>query len=115
VKFLVIVNESPWGSTLSLSACRFVNAALDCGVAISAVYFREEGIYNSLPGEAPDAGTPDLCSAWRDLARTAGFPLLVCSSSRLRRLAEPPANGFQSSGLTEMFELVLDSDRVVTF
>ena len=115
MKFLVIVNESPWASGLAVCASRFVRAALASGHGITAVFFREDGVYNALHGEQSDAGTPDLFNAWLELAATAGTRLLLCSSSRLRRLESSPSKGFEETGLTEMFELMLQSDRVVSF
>ena len=115
MKFLVIVNDSPWGSGLALAACRFVRAARESGEQVSAVFFREDGIYNALEADAVDAGTTDLASAWTGLASTAGIRMLLCRSSWQRRLASQPSKGFEESGLTEMIELMLQSDRVVTF
>lgn len=115
VKLLVIVNESPWGSGLALAASRFVQAALEAQVEVSAVFFREDGIYHLLEGETTDAGTHDLAATWSKLSVTAGVRLLLCRSSRQRRLAAAPASTFEESGLTEMFEMMLQSDRVVTF
>ena len=115
VKFLVIVNESPWGSTLALAAWRFVRAAIDSKIQASAVFFHEDGIYNALEGEAGDAGTPNLAVAWTELAELAGVRLLLCSSSLLRRLDEQPSAAFETSGLTQLVELMLHNDRVVTF
>jgi len=115
VKFLVIVNESPWGSSLALSAWRFVQASLDSGVEVPAVFFRGEGVYNVLSGEANDAGTENLALAWLGLEARAGTRLLVCSSSRMRRLAALPNRAFSESGLAEMFDVMLTCDRVVSF
>lgn len=115
MKFLVVVNESPWGSGLALAACRFVQAAIDSGIHIKAVFFREEGVYNALSGEATDALTPDLTAAWVELGSTASVRLLLCRSSRLRRIPATKISPFEDSGLTEMIELMLESDRVVTF
>lgn len=135
MKFLVIVNESPWGSCLALSAWRFVRASLDSGIEVPAVFFRGEGVYNALTAEATDAGTESLSVAWRDLETRAGVRLLLCSSSRKRRLPALPAQGligpdfiepgfagpdsmgqgFIESGLPEMFDLMLTCDRVVSF
>jgi sulfur relay protein TusD/DsrE len=115
VKFLVIVNEGPWASGLALCASRFVRAATASGHEISAIFFREDGVYNVLPGELTDAGTPDLVKTWAELATTGRTRLLLCSSSRLRRLENSPSACFAESGLTEMFELMLQSDRVVSF
>ncbi len=112
---VVIVNESPWGSGLALTAWRFLQAAAQAGVTVPAVFFREDGVYNALAGEAHDGGTPQLCAAWSELSRSGGVRLLLCSSSRQRRLPGPADAPWQDSGLTELMELVLDCDRVVTF
>lgn len=116
---LVIVNESPWGSGLALSAFRFARAAHEHGLEVAAVFFREDGVYNALPGRVSDAGTPDLADAWRDLARQSGARLLVCRSSADRRLRDDQSTifsaPFEVSGLTVMFELVLGCDRTVSF
>ena len=114
MNFLVIVNESPWGSPLALSAYRFVLAAAESGVRQIGVYFLGDGVYNAIQGETSDAVGPDLASAWAELA-ARGIRLSLCSSSRLRRLGEKPDGPFRDSGLTEMIEAMRDSDRVVTF
>ncbi len=115
MKFLVIVNESPWASGLALCANRFVHAAIASGHGITAIFFREEGVYNALQGELTEAGTPNLSVRWAELATAANTRLLLCSSSRVRRLEQNPPGSFQDSGLTEMFELMSQSDRVVSF
>jgi tRNA 2-thiouridine synthesizing protein D len=115
VKFLIIVNESPWASGLAVSASRFVRAAIASGHGITAIFFHEDGVYNALQGELTDAGTADLWATWVELASAAGARLLLCSSSRLRRLENNPSNFFEESGLTEMVELMLRCDRVVSF
>lgn len=115
MKFLVIVNESPWGTDLALAAYRFVSAAVESRVEVSSVFFREDGVYNALKGENSDPGTPDLADAWGELAKKSATRLLVCSSSWARRATTEHSAGFEISGLAEMMELMLDSDRVVTF
>ena len=115
MKLLIIVNESPWNSDLALSACRFARAAVDSGVSLTAVFFREDGVYNAMPGEVADAGTPELARWWSSLAAAADTRLLLCSSSRMRRISTAPSKPFEDSGLTQLFELMLLSDRVVTF
>ena len=115
MKFLVIVNESPWGSGLALSAWRFVQAAVDRGIEVPAVFFRAEGVYNAVAPEAGDAETPNLAASWRTMGAENGIRLLLCGSSRKRRLPVPPAGGFTESGLAEMLDLMLTCDRVVSF
>jgi len=115
VKFLVIVNESPWGSGLSLAACRFVVAAIESSIEIRAIFFREDGVYNAVTGEATDAGTIELGTAWKNIGESHDVRLILCSSSWQRRLDLLLPAPFEISGLTEMTELMLDSDRVITF
>ena len=110
-----MVNESPWGSDLALAAWRFVSAAVESGREITAVFFREEGVYNAIKGGNSDPGTPCLAEAWQELAGKQGPRLLVCSSSWERRCEDYPNGNFELAGLAEMMELMLDCDRVVTF
>ena len=115
MKILLVVNSSPWGSSLGVTALRFARAAIAEGVTISAVFFREEGVFHARPGQANDAGTPGLTDAWVELAQSGMTRLLVCSSSGQRNLGEPPAEPFHEAGLAEMLALMSDSDRVVSW
>lgn len=115
MKVLVIVNESPWGSTLSVTALRAVRALLDAGAQVDAVYFRGDGVYNALPGRAADAGTPELAGAWRALSEAPGIPMLLCTSAAMRRLDSEPGPGFRQAGLAEVLERMAGCDRVVAF
>jgi len=115
VNITVIVNEAPWASGLATAALRLVRAALDDGIRVAAVYFRDEGVYHAVAGAAADAGAPDLRNEWLNLARTHGFPLLLCSSALQRRLRRTAGEAFREAGLAEALELITASDRVVTF
>ncbi len=115
MKILVIVTESPWGSSLGVTALRLVRALVREGGKPCAIYFREEGVYHALRGRAGDAGTPVLHDAWEALSRSEDIPLMVCSSAARRRLDEPPRGCFEEAGLARMMGLLQESDRVVTF
>ena len=119
VKVLVIVNSSPWGGSLGVTALRLVRAmlrdGLRDGLRVAAVYFREEGVYQALPGRVGDAGTPNLRDAWLELQSQAGVPLLLCSSAAQRRLEACPEGGFREAGRAEVLELMQGCDRVVAF
>ena len=115
VKFLIVVNESPWGSGLALCALRFARSVIVRGEEVSAVFFREEGVYNAIAGTASDGATENLADAWGSFSDQHGIRLLLCSSSRQRRLPETfAADHFKDSGLAEMLELMQESDRVIT-
>jgi len=115
VKILVIVNASPWGGSLAVTALRLVRAMLDHGFAIPAVYFRGEAAYQALEGRVVDDGTPPLREAWLELRRKHDVPLLLCSSASQRRLPTPPPDGFREAGLAEVLESMRCCDRVVSF
>jgi sulfur relay (sulfurtransferase) complex TusBCD TusD component (DsrE family) len=123
VKVLVIVNTSPWGGSLGVTALRLVRAMSRAGLRddvrdglrVAAVYFREEGVYQAVPGRVAEAGTPVLRDAWLELMREAGVPLLLCSSAAQRRLGVCPEGGFREAGRAEVLELMQGCDRVVAF
>ncbi len=115
VNCLIIVNDGPWSSGRALSAWRFARAAATVGLQTPVVFFREDGVYNALPGRVADAGTPNLAAAWRTLAETTGTRLLVCRTSLDRRSEAGPVAPFEVSGLTILFEHLLECDRTVSF
>jgi tRNA 2-thiouridine synthesizing protein D len=115
VKILVIVNESPWGGSLSVTALRLVRVILNGGLRIAAIYFRGEGVYHVLAGRIADSGTPCLRDAWRELAQQHDVPLLLCSSASQRRLDQALPARFREAGLAEVLELMGSCDRVVSF
>lgn len=119
MNILLIVNESPWGSSLANTAARFAAAVLADGHQISAVYFHGDGVYNALPGRETDAGAIDLAAEWGRLADRHGVELLLCSAAAARRLPRRvteflPAP-FRDAGLAEMLDWAWRCDRVVSF
>lgn len=116
---LVVVNESPWGSSLAGAAQRFVKAALDAGEAVPAVFFQNDGVYNALAGRASDDGLPSPIETWCELAGEKGTQMLLCSAASARRLdrqaADSLPDAFREAGLAAMWELARRCDRVVTF
>jgi len=119
VNILLIVNESPWGSTLAGAAVRFLEAAQSVGHRVPAVYFHGDGVYNALPGRVSDAGATDLTTAWCRLGRDHGVDLLLCSAAAARRFSAQVAESleapFREAGLAEMLQWAASCDRVVTF
>jgi tRNA 2-thiouridine synthesizing protein D len=112
---MVIVNDSPLGSSLGVTALRLARAMAEGGAELAAIYFREEGVYHALPVAAADAGTPRLHAAWQGLSRERAVPLLLCSSAAQRRLETRPSGEFREAGLAEVLELMSGCDRVVAF
>ena len=114
MKILIIVNESPWGSSLGVTALRLARAMLAGKMEITAVFFRRDGVYHAQPGRAVDSGTPCLFDEWQSLAERTGIPLLICSSASQRRLNAAPDGAYREAGLAEMLEIMASSDRAMT-
>lgn len=117
VETLLIVNDSPWGSSLPLTALRFAEAAAGQGVRLHAVYFQHDGVYNALRGAETDAGTPVLAARWSELAERAGCRLWLCSSAAGRRFGDDIAASapFEPVGKARFLEAVAHCERVVAF
>ena len=115
VKILLVVNDSPWGSTLAATALRVAQAILQAGHDLQAVFFREEGVYNAISGTLADGGLPEAAQAWSDVAEQAGTALLLCQSSVQRRLETTPGEPFRETGLVAFLDQLESCDRVVTF
>ena len=115
----MIVNESPWGSSLANLALRFLEAAVEAGMQVTAVFFRDDGVYNVLPASATDAGALDLCKAWLEVSETHGIDLMMCSAAAGRRfprdLAESFPAPYRQASLMELIGLMEKCDRVVSF
>lgn len=119
MNILLIVNASPWGSTLASTALRFARAALASGDGVPAVYFQGDGVYNALPGRVTDPGASNLAEGWAALAREHGVDLMLCSSAAARRwnreVAEAASGTFREAGLAELVGAMEDCPRVVSF
>lgn len=114
MKFVLVVNASPWGSTRAVTALRLARAVLAAGHEIPAVFFRGEGVYNALGGTVADAGTPELAQSWSGLADEGKSELMVCQASARRRLNARVMSPFREAGLVEFNDLLAGCDRVVT-
>jgi sulfur relay (sulfurtransferase) complex TusBCD TusD component (DsrE family) len=114
MKILLIVNSSPWGSTLGVTALRVARAVIAEDMILSAVFFREDGVFQTRRSRITDAGTPALAESWAGLAADSDTRLLVCSSSSQRNFSDPASDPFREAGLAELMELMANSDRVVT-
>ena len=115
MNILIVVNSSPWGTSLGLTALRFARAAVAEGMTVPAVFFREDGVFHTQRARVAQAGTPELADAWPEFAQSCGAQLLVCRSSGQRNLAEAPGQAFREAGLAEMMELMADCDHVVSW
>ncbi len=128
MKFAVQINCSPYQAQGADTAYRFILAALKTGHQIYRVFFYFDGIYNALAYARPPDDEPQVVKRWSDLARDHKIDLVVCVSAAQRRgLLNSPeakeagkgdndlAEGFRISGLGQLIEAIIESDRLMIF
>ena len=126
--FSLLVQESPVGRQSSHAAYRFARELIARGHTLYRVFFFGDGVLNGTALNCPASGEADLPLAWQQLAEEHGVDLVTCVGSALRRgiIDEREATrhargaaslrpGFELSGLGQLVEACIRSDRVVDF
>lgn len=117
MKIGILVNEGPFTHQASDSAYRFAAAALRKGHQIHRVFFYGDGVYNANRYCQPQSDDRNLVSLWSKLGLAHGIDLVVCVAAALRRGITEDAvqQGFRISGLGQLIEAGIQSDRFVVF
>lgn len=126
--FSLVVQASPVQSQGAETALRFARAVLAGGHSIHRVFFYRDGIHNGTALSSPPQDEANLPAQWQALAREHELDLVVCIAAAVRRgvmneheakrYAKDNANlapEFELSGLGQLVEACLVSDRVITF
>ena len=127
-KFIIQVNGPAYGTSASINALRFTQAALASGPQVICVFFYQDGVYNSTDLSLPASDENDVISDWKQLAQSNQVPLVNCVSAALRRgiVGEQDAhdNGlshwnvgksFIMGGLGELITGIESADRLISF
>ncbi len=127
MKLTIVVHSAP-ASQSSWSAYQFARAALDAGHEIYRLFFYGDGVLNSNALSVAPQGEFDLVQAWQSLIADHGLDAISCVSSALKRgvidtqeAARYERNGVSLaagvtlSGLGQLVDATLVSDRVVSF
>ncbi|NTV96677.1 MAG: sulfurtransferase complex subunit TusD [Thiobacillus sp.] len=128
MKIGVLVNEGPYTHEASDSAYNFTKAALEKGHEIYRVFFYHDGVNNSTRLTEPPRDDRHIVNRWSELAKQYNLDLVVCIAAAQRRGimdeneakrqgkdANNIAEGFRISGLGQLVEAGIQSDRLVTF
>lgn len=128
LRYCLLVTGPAYGTQQASSALLFAKALIAEGHQLASVFFYREGVLNANGLTAPANDEFDVVRAWQQLGQTHQVALNVCVAAALRRgvtdseqaelLKLPAANlqpGFSLSGLGELAQSVLTSDRVVQF
>lgn len=116
MKFTVVVLESPYNHQAGDSAYNFIEAALQKGHDIQGVFFYCDGVYNANRLMDPPSDDRNIARRWSALG-ARGIDLVVCIAAGKRRgiVNENLAENFRISGLGQLADMVMKSDRSITF
>jgi tRNA 2-thiouridine synthesizing protein D len=128
MKFSVVLNEGPYQHQAADTAYNFTRAALAKGHQIFRVFFYHDGVNNGTRLTTPPQDDRDIVKRWSELAEAHDLDLVVCIAAAQRRGivdedeqkrhgkdANNIAKGFRISGLGQLIEAGIQSDRVVVF
>lgn len=126
--FSLLIYGSAHHSQAAHTAYRFASSALAQGHSIHRVFFYGEAVYATSFLNAPQRDEQDIRTLWQTLAEQHELDLVVCIAAALKRgvldageasrhekthhnLSAP----FTLSGLGQLSEAALVSDRLITF
>ena len=128
MKLAVMVNEGPYQHQSSDSAYQFTKAALDKGHEITRVFFYHDGVNNGTRYGVPPQDDRNITQLWSELSKKHNLDLVVCVAAAQRRgildadeakrhgkSGDNIADGFRISGLGQLIEAGIQSDRLVVF
>jgi tRNA 2-thiouridine synthesizing protein D len=128
MKFAIQVNSSPYHCCAGQTAYHFIKAALAQNHDIFRVFFYHDGIYHAFKYSTPPDDERQLTKLWSELAQQYHVDLVVCISAAQRRgllhcdeatrqgkQDYDLAYGFRISGLGQLIEATLVTDRLIVF
>lgn len=126
--FSILIYASPYQSQSVHTAYRFAKSALEQGHQVERVFFYGDSVLSASQLSAPPRDEQDIFNLWKTLAEEHNLDLVICIAAALKRgildkteakrhekpnhNIEPP---FELSGLGQLTEVMLTSDRLITF
>ena len=126
--FSLSITEAPYSHQATSSAYHFASTALQKDHSIYRVFFSANGVLNGSNLSCPPEGEVNIANLWSELAHKHDFELVICVAGALRRgiLDDDEAarqgkstgnlaKGFSISGLGQLIEAGIVSDRLINF
>ena len=128
MKFGIVISEGPYTHQAADTAYHFVKSAIAKGHEVARVFFYHDGVNVSSRLTVPPQDERHIQNNWTTLAKEHGVDLVVCIAAAQRRGlldeneakrqgkdASNIAEGFRISGLGQLIEMGIQTDRLVTF
>nr|VFK12349.1 MAG: tRNA 2-thiouridine synthesizing protein D [Candidatus Kentron sp. LPFa]VFK14337.1 MAG: tRNA 2-thiouridine synthesizing protein D [Candidatus Kentron sp. LPFa]VFK28562.1 MAG: tRNA 2-thiouridine synthesizing protein D [Candidatus Kentron sp. LPFa] len=128
MKFGILISEGPYQHQASDSAYQFVKAALEKGHEVFRVFFYHDGVNNGTRLTTPPQDDRNITVRWQELGEKYDLDLVICIAAAQRRGivdeeemkrqgkdSNNIAPGFRISGLGQLIEAGIQSDRLIVF
>ncbi|MBF0264295.1 MAG: sulfurtransferase complex subunit TusD [Gammaproteobacteria bacterium] len=128
MKFTILINEGPYQHQAADSAYQFAKAALEKGHEIFRVFFYNDAVNNATRLAIPPQDDRNITVQWAELAEQNNLDMVVCIAAAQRRgmlddderdrQGKDASNihpAFRISGLGQLVEGGIQSDRLITF
>ena len=128
MKISIQVSEGPYNHEASVTAINYVKAAVEAGHDIFRVFFYHDGVNNGTNFATPPQDDMNIQKTWSELAAAHDIDFVVCVAAAQRRgivdQGEMERNkkdgmnimdGFRISGLGQLIEAGIESERLVVF
>jgi len=126
--FSLAIYAAPYSSQAPDTAYKFATALLANNHKIYRIFFYHDAIHHASALTTPQQDEPNFTQQWQSLAKTHKIDLVVCIAAALKRgllnsqeanrYNKPAANlaeGFEISGLGQLLDAAVNSDRFITF
>lgn len=126
--FSLVITGAPYSTQCADTALRFARSVLQQGHTLHRVFFYADGVHAGSALATPPQDEFNIPQAWAELAREHQLDLVVCIAAAVRRGVLDSnearryekdghnlAGDFTLSGLGQLVEAGIVSDRVITF
>lgn len=126
--YSLLVLSSPCSGPGSVTALRFAQAVINRDCQIHRVFFLDEGTLAGASSMVSPQDENDAVQLWADFAKAYNIELILCVSSALKRglldsgeadryekAAATIHPAFEISGLGQLIDASIASDRLITF
>lgn len=128
MKLTIQVNEGPYQHQSADTAYHFAKAALEKGHEIFRIFFYHDGVNNGTRLTTPPQDDRNIVTRWTELGQAHDIDMVLCVAAAQRRGivddgeaerngkdATNIAPGFRISGLGQLVEGGIQSDRLIVF
>lgn len=126
--FSLLITSPPWSSQAHITALNFAKSIINKKHTLYRIFFYSDATHVGTNSAVAPQDEKDLPSEWKELAKEHNIDLVVCISAGIKRGVldaneqsryETPANtlreGYELSGLGQLVDAIIKSDRVVSF